>query len=87
MVAFKARREKVRRPLFIIASFIAVSGLLLIAFPGVAKKWADAQRRSAIREVPESIQLNSLGSFRALGAGLLVVAAITAWYASKMPSI
>ena len=67
---------------FAAAGTFGVAGLLMLLFPGTAKRLSDARHDDplAIRKYPEFTRLRSEGSYRLLGAGLLVVAAMAAYY-------
>jgi hypothetical protein len=68
---------------FLVAIAIAIAGVALILFPGVAKRWSDAHDLDPYRikpKPPDALRLKSKGSFRAMGVGLIVVAALAAYY-------
>lgn len=57
----------------ILGAAIGVVGLLLVLFAGPVKKWADSQ--------PSSSGLKTVGGYRLMGLGCIVVGALAACYA------
>jgi uncharacterized protein YjeT (DUF2065 family) len=62
-----------------VAVVFAVEGVLLIAFPGAARKWAESRQNPyQIRQTPKWAKTE--GGFLALGIGLLLAAVFFAYY-------
>ena len=72
----------VAQMVFAASGLFGLAGLGMVLFPGVVKRLSDTRYDDplAVRKPPEFTRLRSEGSYRLLGAGLLVVAAMAVYY-------